>query len=242
MERPKADPTRPRSIDTLPSFEIVRKGFNRDQVLAHMRLVGERVLDLETRLDRAKLDLSETWGELERSRDELEQERRRVDELESMVDAEADDHNPYTSVPEHVMDLLHEFDRDVELLRAKADVESRRIVAEARTEAANKRIEALGSVKEARVQAERLLQQARDDAADLRAQLKPLRELTLSQAECFRDRLKTSLLELEALMAVRSADDPVIVVGEARHEPPAEVPAERPSPANGLDTPRRTQP
>jgi cell division septum initiation protein DivIVA len=218
----------------LPSFEVVKKGFNREQVRMHLLLVGERMSDLETRLDRTTRDLRHAELELERSRDECEQERRRVDELQSMIDSlSPGDRDPYAGVSQQVMDLLHEFDRGVELLRTKADIESRRIIAEARTEAANRRIEALGSVKEARAQAERLLQQARDDAADIRAQLRPLRELTMSQAEAFRDRLKTSLLELEALMAVRSADEPVIVLGEPVDEAADEAPNEAPPPGDG---------
>ena len=30
---------------TVPSFDIVRRGFNQEQVLGHLKLVGERVSD-----------------------------------------------------------------------------------------------------------------------------------------------------------------------------------------------------
>jgi hypothetical protein len=60
--------------------------------------------------------------------------------------------------------------------------------------------------------------------------------LTLSQAEALRDRMKTSLLELEAFMAVRVGEAP-IVVGEAQEEQPSEAPTAHWSPGEGLDAP-----
>jgi cell division septum initiation protein DivIVA len=240
MDGPQAGRAYAEPSGALPSFETVRKGFNREQVLVHLHLVVERISDLETRLDRAKRDLRTTRVDLERSRDECDQARRRVDELQSMVDSiSAGDRDPYAGVSQHVMELVHEFERDVELLRTKADIDSRRIVANARTEAANKRIEAVGSVREARRQADRLLQEARDNAANVRARLRPLRELTLSQAEALRDRMRTSLLELEGLMAT-GLDDAPIVVGEAQEEHPNEAPTAHPSPGDGLDARRYT--
>ena len=208
----------------MPSFEVVRKGFNREQVLVHLRLLGERVSELETRLDRAKRDLRSAQIELARTENERDEARRKADDLQARVDdPAAGDREPY-AVSTHMMELAREFDRDVDLLRTKADLEAKRVVAEARTDAANRRIEAVGALKEARAKAERLLQEARDDAAEVRAQVAPLRELTISQAEALRDRMRTSLLELEALMAVRSGDEPVIVVGEAQEEQPDEAP------------------
>jgi cell division septum initiation protein DivIVA len=221
MDEPQAGRAFAEPSEALRSFEIVRKGFNREQVTAHLQLVGKRISDLQTRLDRATRDLRTTQADLERSRNGSDEARGGVDR----------------GVSEHVIELVREFDRDVELLRTKADLESQRIVAEARTEAANKRIEAVGSVREARAQADRLLQEARADAAEIRAQLKPLRELTLSQAEALRDRMKTSLMELEAFMAVRVGEAP-IVVGEAQEEQPSEAPTAHRSPGESLDAPR----
>ena len=50
----------------------------------------------------------------------------------------------------------------------------------------------------------------------MRAQLAPLREWTLSQAQAIRDRMRVSLLELETVMPSESDEEPVILVGEAR--------------------------
>ena len=107
---------------------------------------------------------------------------------------------------------------DVELLRSKADLELRRLVAEARTDAANKRIEAIEEEKEARALAERLLKEARDEAANVKAQLAPLLEWTVSQAQVIRERMRASLLELDGVMAEGLDQAPVIVVGEAQED------------------------
>ena len=50
------------------------------------------------------------------------------------------------------------------------------------------------------------------------------RELTLSEAQAIRDRMRISLLELEAVMPTGSDEDPVIVVGEALEERQPPVP------------------
>jgi len=234
MEMPKADPGYARQGAKAP-FEVVRKGFRREQVLAYLHLVEERISDLETRLDQTKRDLRQAHADLERTEHERDEARRRLGELEATDEGSSVVGEIPAGVSQQVMELVQNFDRDVDLLRTKADLEARRIVAEARTEAANKRIEGVGALREAREQADRLLQQAREEAADVRAHLRPLRELALSEAEALRDRMKTSLLELEAAMGVVSRDDPLIVLGEAQEQHPAEAP-------NGQSFPDDTPP
>jgi hypothetical protein len=215
----------PRALDpsrTVPSFQIVRRGFDQEQVLAHLRLVRARVTDLESRLNRALRDLKgleQSRTDLEQARIDLEGTRGEVEELKRERDVvSAADRDPYEGVSEHVMELVRAFDRDVERSRGRADLVASGIVAEARTEAARKRIEALATEREARAHAERLLSEAQEEAANLRAQMGPLREWTLSQAQAIRDRMRMSLLELEAVMPSDSDEDPVIVVGEALEE------------------------
>ena len=215
----------PRALDpsrTVPSFQIVRRGFDQEQVLAHLRLVRARVTDLESRLNRALRDLKgleQSRTDLEQTRIDLERTRGEVEELKRERDVvSAADRDPYEGVSEHVMELVRAFDRDVERSRGRADLVASGIVAEARTEAARKRIEALAAEREARAHAERLLSEAQEEAANLRAQMAPLREWTLSQAQAIRDRMRMSLLELEAVMPSDSDEDPVIVVGEALEE------------------------
>ena len=136
----------------------------------------------------------------------------------------AADRDPYEGVSEHLMELVRRFDRDVERSRGRAELVASGIVAEARTEAARKRIEALAAEREARAHVERLLGEAQEEAANIRAQIAPLRELTLSEAQAIRDRMRISLLELEAVMPTGSDEDPVIVVGEALEEQQPPVP------------------
>jgi len=221
----------PRSLDpsrTVPSFKVVRRGFDQEQVLAHLRLVRTRVSELESRLNRALRDLKDleqARTDLEQARIDLERSRGEVEELQRERDSVSTaDRDPYEGVSEHLMELVRRFDRDVERSRGRADLVASGIVAEARTEAARKRIEALAAEREARVQVERLLNEAQEEAAALRAEMAPLREWTLSQAQAIRDRMRMSLLELEAVMPSGSDEDPVIVVGEALEEQQPPVP------------------
>jgi len=112
----------------------------------------------------------------------------------------------------------------VERSQGRAELVSSGIVAEARTEAAKKRIEALVAEREARAQIERLLGEAQDEAANIRAEMAPLRDWTLSQAQAIRDRMRISLLELESVMPSDSDEDPVIVLGEVRESQPPRQP------------------
>ncbi|TMK90967.1 MAG: hypothetical protein E6G43_04570 [Actinobacteria bacterium] len=214
----------PRSLDpsrTVPSFKVVRRGFDQEQVLAHLRLVRTRVSELESRLNRALRDLKD----LEQARTDLERSRGEVEALQRERDSgSAADRDPYEGVSEHLMELVRRFDRDVERSRGRAELVASGIVAEARTEAARKRIEALAAEREARAHVEKLLGEAQEEAANIRAQIAPLRELTLSEAQAIRDRMRISLLELEAVMPTGSDEDPVIVVGEALEERQPPVP------------------
>jgi chromosome segregation ATPase len=225
MEQPRPQPPQPDlppadPIRTAPSFKIVRKGFDQEQVLSHLRLVGQRVSDLESRLDRAQRDLQQARVGLEQSQRDRDQARRKVDDLRQKIDSPPLDRDPYEGISEHVLQLVREFDRDIELLRGKADLESRRLIAEARTDAANKRIEAMQAEKETRALAERVLKEARDEAANVKAQLAPLREWTMSKAQAIREGMRSSLLELDAVMSEGADQEPVIVVGEAKEGQP----------------------
>jgi len=122
------------------------------------------------------------------------------------------------------MELIRAFDREVERSQGRAELVSSGIVAEARTEAAKKRIEALVAEREARALIERLLGEAQDEAANIRAEMAPLRDWTLSQAQAIRDRMRISLLELESVMPSDSDEDPVIVLGEVRESQPPRQP------------------
>lgn len=190
----------------VPPFDIVRRGFDRDQVLEHLSRAEERAAELESRLEGALIQLAET-------RRELFEARR---EPESAPEAARD---PLEGVSEHVLELVRGFDREVERLRRRAELDATGIVAEARTEAARMRLEAQGAEERARAQVEVLLGEAREEAESVRAQLAPLRELTLSQARAIRDRMRISLLELDAILPEDPPEDRVVVLGEAPQTP-----------------------
>ena len=239
-QRPDLAPADPRHA--VPSFDIVWRGFNQEQVLGHLKLVGEQASDLEARLDRALRDLNEIQQartDLELARIDLEQARREVEKLQRERDSVSTaDRDPYVGVSEHVMGLVRGFDGDVERFRRRAEFEATRIVAEARTEAAKKRMEALAAEEEARTHVEQLLADAQDEVANVRAELAPLREWTLSQAQAIRDRMRMSLLELETVMPSESDQEPVIVVGEAREGHLEESQKEHLLPGDGPGTRR----
>jgi DNA repair exonuclease SbcCD ATPase subunit len=219
---PSLDPSR-----TVPSFKVVRRGFDQEEVLAHLRLVRARLSDLETRLDRAQHDLKgleQARTDLEQARNDLQRSRAEVEGLQRNRDPVAGARDPYEGVSKHLMELIHAFDREVERSRGRAELVSSGIVAEARTEAAKKRIEAMVAEREARAQIERLLGEAQDEAAMIRAEMAPLRDWTLSQAQAIRDRMRISLLELESVMPSDSDEDPVIVLGEVRESQPPPQP------------------
>jgi chromosome segregation ATPase len=212
------DPSR-----TVPSFKVVRRGFDQEEVLAHLRLVRARLSDLESRLDRAQHDLKgldKARTDLEQARNDLERSRAKVQELQQERDPLSADRDPYEDVSEHVKELIRAFDREVERSRGRAELVASGIVAEARTEAAKKRIEALAAEREARALIDQLLGEAQDEAANIRAEMAPLRDWTLSQAQAIRDRMRISLFELEAVMPSESEEDPVIVLGEVRESQP----------------------
>jgi cell division septum initiation protein DivIVA len=211
-------PDRPGSAapGAAPQFTVVRRGFARDQVLERLRQADARTAELQDRLEQALIDLAE-------SRRELHELRR---EHAAAAGAE---HDPYEGVSEHVMELVRAFDREVERLRRRAEFEATGVVAEARMEAARIRLEAQGAEERARAQVERLLGDARQEAERVRAQLAPLRELALNQARAIRDRMRLSLVELDAILPEQEdeqAVEPVIVLDEASDAPapPLDVP------------------
>ena len=95
-----------------------------------------------------------------------------------------------------------------------------------------KQISRHGALSSFHAPAERVLKEARDEAANVKAQLAPLREWTMSQAQAIRERMRSSLLELDAVMAEGSDDEPVIVVGEAPEGRPEGTREDHPVPGD----------
>jgi hypothetical protein len=191
-----------------PSFDVVRRGFDREQVLGHLRTLGERVRDLEERATRAEAALAEA---------------RRGDPA---------DRDPMERVAEHVRGLVEGFDQEVDRQRRKAELEATVMLAEARTEAAQLRLDARAAEEESVAEAQRLLRVAREEAATIRGEALSLREAALTEVRAIHDRMRSSLRELEAGLVGRDVGDRVIVLAEPAeggHLP--DVPPARRAPA-----------
>jgi cell division septum initiation protein DivIVA len=178
-----------------PTFEVVRRGFDQEQVLAHVRRGEERIHELEARLARAINELAEAREQLEK------------------VSAAGKD--PLEGVSQHVVDLVRGFDEEIERQRRVVELESTGMLAEARTEAARLRMDAQGVADQARGQADRTVREAREEAASVRAEVTALRETTLGRVRELRDGMRSSLEQLDAVLTDDEGEARVIVLGDA---------------------------
>jgi hypothetical protein len=187
----------PGSVD-VPAFDVVRRGFSQEQVLEHLRREAERVRELEVRLATAVSELAEARQGLEADR--------------------AEPHDPLEGVSRHVVDLVRGFDRETERQRRMVDLETTGMLAEARTEAARLRMDAQAESDRARGQAERVVREAEEEAERIGREAEALRAATLDRVRETRDRLRGSLLELDAALPDEAAEaeeaGPVIVIDE----------------------------
>ena len=206
-EQPEVTP----STETAPAephFDVVRRGFDPAQVVEHVKREGERSRELESRLAGAV-------GELAAARQELESVR-------------ATPQDPMAGVSRHVTDLLRGFDEEIERQRRGVELEFTGMLAEARTEAAQLRIDAQTEADQARGRADRLLREAQEEAARVRSEMEALRGSTLDELRGMRDRMRSSLKELEVALPEDEESGPVIVLGDTEHVPPAPRPAPPP--------------
>jgi regulator of protease activity HflC (stomatin/prohibitin superfamily) len=176
-----------------PPFDVVRRGFDRGQVLSYVRVLSERVRDLESRLT-----------------------------AEGSVPEAADRtaRDPLEGVADHLRGLLEAFDDEVGRQRRKAELEATVVTAEARTAAAQMRLEAQAVHEDAVAEARRILLVAREEAAAVRTEATTLRESAIADLRAIRDRMRRSLNELEA--GIGEGESPqVIVLDEPGEESPS---------------------
>jgi DivIVA domain-containing protein len=183
-------------------FQQVRKGFDPDEVTAHLGRVAEHVADLETRIQ------------------ELES---KLDRQQALPDAQAAD--PYEIVAARIADLVRTFDHDVERLRADAQTEADRILREARADAERSEREAQALRQQAEVdasrvvsevtdQAERLLADARGEAEEVVSGYRSHREALLHDLGQIGEWLTTTSSTLTAVLEGASTQEVVVVEGE----------------------------
>jgi hypothetical protein len=173
-----------------PPFDVARRGFDRGQVLAHVRALAERIRDLESRLARSEHARAE--AKAGRSED------------------------PLAGASDHVRGLLEAFDEEVDRQRRRAELEATVVTAEARTAAAQMRLEAQNVHEEAVAEARRIVSVAREEAAAMRTEAATMREAALADLRAIRDRMRRSLEELE--VGVDQGEPHQVIVLD---EPPA---------------------
>jgi cell division septum initiation protein DivIVA len=182
-------------------FQQVRKGFDPDEVTAHLGRVAEHVADLETRIQ----DLE---SKLERQ--------------PPSPDAQAAD--PYEIVAARIADLVRTFDHDVERLRGDAQTEADRILREAKadaertereTQALRQQAEGEASrvVSEVTDQAERLLADARREAEEVVSGYRSHREALLHDLGQIGEWLTSTSSTLNAVLEGASREDVIVVEG-----------------------------
>jgi hypothetical protein len=189
--------------DAAAPFDVVRRGFDREQVLEYLRTLGNHIRVLEARLAAGEPHEGSVPGGLTSAAD------------------------PLDGVAEHVRELVEAFDREIDRQRRKAELETTVLLAEARTEAAQMRLDARTAEEEALAEAERILKVARADAETLQREAIVLRESTLADLREMRDHMRTSLFELESGLPDDADRGRVIVL-----EDPAKAPAP-PAPRSG---------
>ncbi|HZD79006.1 MAG TPA: hypothetical protein VE646_03045 [Actinomycetota bacterium] len=195
-----------------PSFDMVKRGFDPDQVLQYLRGVAQRVQALEDQI-----------RGLEREREEAKRERDIA--LEAWETARKD---PYEALAAHVAELVRHFDAEVEKLRGEAELEAARILSGAREEADRIRQQAGGAQAEARGQADHIRRQAREEAerilGDAKAQtdqikshLMTLHGSTLNELRIIRDHMRNSVREIDVILngGQQQEEERVVVLGHA---------------------------
>jgi cell division septum initiation protein DivIVA len=213
-------------------FDTVRRGLAPDQVASYLKRVATSVLSLEARLSDTTSELLETRRERDSARAELQ--------------AVSNARDPYVNVSDRVTGLVLSFDhqmsgllRDAEAeaervrseVRMEADrilaharEESERIVGEAEEEADRTRADARMVENESRIRAGRLILEARQEADEAESHLATLRGSMLDTFRDIRERTRTALSEVEAVIESEAASDRLVIVDDAAESPSADLP------------------
>jgi len=165
-----------------PAFKTTRRGYDRAQVEDHLRGLTERLGDVE-------MQARSSRSEALRAREERDAA---LAERDSALMGRAGD--AYEQVSSRVADLMMGVDREAEKIRAEAQAEADRIVADARNEALRAQSEADRKL----VAAEHAARQAREEAERSVADLTSRRDGTLAELRGTSARLLDLIASLEA--------------------------------------------
>ncbi len=211
----------------LPTFATVLRGYDPAEVMQYVARLTDHLAALATEVRRLQAELSQ--------RDVAPKEEAPTGQ------------DQYEGVGARVADLIRTFDQDVERFRQEAEAEAGRIVAEARSEAdriqlegqrlhgeaaaeaervqaeANRiRLDAQSKAENVRLQAAEVLREAQKESDKVLSSLASRREAMFGELRVMRDRMLSSARDLETTLEGFSAEDPVVVVGEARGDEPAD--------------------
>lgn len=181
-----------------PSFKKAWRGYDPEEVAAHMKRLMSRIRVLEH-------NAAEFESELEQMR---ETGGGNTDE------ATADE--SYETLAQRLAAVLQAFDEDMQRLRTEAQTEANEIVEVAKADADRIRVDAQANAEAVRADAERASKEARDQADELLSGLESRRTSMLVEIRALKDRL------LEAARAIVpatseadvQADDVVVVEDE----------------------------
>src|SRR3978361_895460 len=132
-----------------PVFDLVRRGYDREQVDSHLAWLEERVHEAEQARESAEAGASQAWGEAEQARDELEAGRPSWDALGERISA--------------ILNLAEEEGADIRAARSR---EADQLLAQARHDAAE--AERLHGVRlrDAERQAQEIVREAQREAEE----------------------------------------------------------------------------
>ncbi|HZD79005.1 MAG TPA: hypothetical protein VE646_03040 [Actinomycetota bacterium] len=193
MAAQQPEATRSGDAQREPAFQTVRRGYDPEEVRAHVAKLTDRLEALSSQVTRTQRLLDEARRERDLARD-------------------APRADSYKEVSTHVVDLIRRFDQDVAGLRRQAEAEAIGILADARSEAAQLRMQANAEEQEARTRVDEMLGSARLETERLKHELEPVRAATLSRIREMRDGLAASVQELDRVLGAER--EQVVVVGE----------------------------
>jgi cell division septum initiation protein DivIVA len=178
-------------------FRTVRRGFDRDEVVAYLGQVAEYVADLEARMQDLEAKLTE-----------------QVHAEPSEDDARRD---VYERAAGRIADLVRTFDSEVERMKGDAQSEADRILEESRAQAERLRSEAEKLHEEATAESQRVVAEARWKADSMNSDLRARRTELIDSCRRIQEGLRRSLSAVDRVLSeVGDSNEPS---GESRDEP-----------------------
>jgi cell division septum initiation protein DivIVA len=193
--------TASRTVEAVPEFSVVWRGYDRDEVTQYLRTIGERIGTLER-----------TLKAVERELDEARMQERALKESNAR--------DQYDVAFRRLADVVREVDEHIETIRRQAEAEAERVVSDARIEAGEVLAETKRQAESLLLDAERKAEELRNSAetvlSDARAKveedlrdLTSRRELMIGEMRAFHARLLDAARALERPTGDDGEDRPI---------------------------------